>query len=309
MSEYFLDGSVTQPYWDQTVEARLVIDPGDTVVFDCPEPTGQLTPEWRTDDLENFDFSLVHALVGSVFVRGAQPGDVLEVEVLDLQHKGWGWSAHMPGFGLLAEDFDFNYLHHWQLKGDRCHFGVNGISLPFQPFCGTMGVAPSEAGRFDTMPPRANAGNVDIKDLGVGARVWFPVFVEGALFACGDCHSAQGDGELCGTGIESPMTVTLRFNVRKDLAIQELQFETTSPLTQLDTHGFHATTAHGPDLMENAKNATRYMINWLVRTQGLSRSQAYILCGQVVDLKISAIVDVPNFIVSAYLPLGVLNTM
>ena len=101
------------------------------------------------------------------------------------------------------------------------------------------------------------------------------------------------------------MTVTLRFNVRKDLAIQELQFETPSPLTQLDTHGFHVTTAHGPDLMENTKNATRYMIDWLVRTQGLSRSQAYILCGQVVDLKISSIVDVPNFIVSAYLPLSI----
>ena len=84
MAEYFLDGSVTQPYWDQAVEPRLVIDPGDRVVFDCPEPTGQLTPQWSTDDLENFDFSLVHALVGSVFIRGAQPGDVLELSLIHI---------------------------------------------------------------------------------------------------------------------------------------------------------------------------------------------------------------------------------
>ena len=133
MAEHYLDGSETQPFWDNSVEPRLEISPGDVVVFDCPEPTGQLTPEWTADDLANVDFSLVHALVGSVYIRGAQPGDVLEVEVLDLQHKAWGWSAHIPGFGLLAEDFDFDYLHHWQLKGDRCYFGVNGISLPFQP--------------------------------------------------------------------------------------------------------------------------------------------------------------------------------
>jgi acetamidase/formamidase len=139
------------------------------------------------------------------------------------------------------------------------------------------------------------------------SRAWFPVFMEGGLFACGDCHSTQGDGELYGTGIESLMTVTLRFNLRKDLDIQELQFITSSLLTQLDTHGFYATTAHGPDLMENTKYATRYMIDWWVRTQGFSRSPTYILCDQVVDLKISAIVDVPNFMVSAYLPLLILN--
>lgn len=127
------------------------------------------------------------------------------------------------------------------------------------------------------------------------------------MFACGDCHSAQGDGELCGTGIESPMEVTLRLNVRKDFSVKELQFETSSPLTKLDNKGFHATTAHGPDLLENAKNATRYMIEWLVDTHGLSRSEAYILCSEAVDLKISEIVDVPNYIVSAYVPLSIFN--
>jgi len=308
MAEHFLDDSVTQPFWDNSVEPRLEIEPGDTVVFDCPEPCGQVTADWADDDLAQIDFALIHALVGSVYVKGARPGDALEVDVLDMKHKGWGWSGHLPGFGLLAEDFDFAFIHHWELEGNTCHFGVRDITLPFQPFCGTMGVAPSEPGRVNTIPPRENGGNIDIRDLGPGSKVWLPVLVDGALFACGDCHSAQGDGEVCGTGIESPMTVTLRLNVRKDLAVREIQFETPSPLTVLDSKGFHATTAHGPDLFENAKNAVRYMIDWLVSAHGLTRSQAYILCSEAVDLKISEIVDAPNFIVSAYVPLSIFHS-
>ena len=305
MAEYYLDATVTQPYWDNSIEPRLEVEAGDTVVLETPEPCGQVTPEWTDEDLANIDFALIHALVGSIYVKGAGPGDTLEVGVLELKHKGWGWSGHLQHFGLLAEDFDYAYIHHWKLEGDTCYFGVKDIELPFQPFCGTMGVAPREPGRIDTIPPRWNGGNIDIRDLGPGAKVWFPVFVEGALFACGDCHSAQGDGELCGTGVESPMTVTLRLDVRKDLTVDEIQFQTPSPLTRTDTQGYHATTAHGPDLMENARNATRYMIDWLVENKGLTRSQAYILCSQAADLKISQIVDAPNFIVSAYMPLSI----
>lgn len=303
MTEHYLDGSVTQPFWDNSVTPRLAIDSGDVVVFDCPDPTGQITPAWTVDDFAHYDPSLAHALVGSVYVKGAQPGDALEVEVLDFQHKGWGWTGHLPDFGLLAEDFDYLFLHHWRLEGDTCHFGVKGITLPFQPFCGVMGVAPAEPGRFNTDPPRANGGNVDIRHLGRGAKVWLPVHVPGALFACGDCHSAQGDGEVCGTAIESPMTVALRFHVRRGQAPRELCFTTPAPLDRLDRQGYFVTTAHGPDLMDNAKNAVRYLIDWLVDTHGLTRSQAYVLCSVAADLKISEIVDRPNFIVAAYLPL------
>lgn len=308
MAEHYLDGSVTQPYWDNAVEPRLEIEPGDTVVFETPEPCGQVTPDWTDDDLANIDFALIHALVGSVFVKGAEPGDALQVDVLDLKHKGWGWSGHLQNFGLLADDFDYAYIHHWKLEGERCYFGVNDVELPYEPFCGTMGVAPKDSGRIDTIAPRKHGGNMDIRDLGPGSKVWFPIFVEGALFACGDCHSAQGDGELCGTGIESPMTVTLKFGVRKDLAVDEVQFQTPSPLTKMDSQGYHATTAHGPDLMENAKQATRYLIDWLVENKGLTRSQAYILCSEAADLKISQIVDAPNFIVSAYMPLSIFKS-
>ena len=305
MTEHFLDGSVTQPFWDNSVTPRLEIEPGDTVTFDCPEPCGQVTPEWTDEMLANISFEPIHALVGSVYVKGAKPGDALQVEVLDFKHKGWGWSGHLQHFGLLADDFDFAYIHHWKLDGDRCVFGVQDIVVPFDPFCGCMGVAPAEPGRITTIAPGKFGGNIDIRDLRAGTTAWFPVFVDGALFACGDCHSAQGDGEMGGTGIESPMSVTLRFHVRKDVAVKELQFQTTKPLSKADSGGYHVTTANGPDLMENTKNAARYMIDWLVDTFDITRSQAYVLCSTTADLKISEIVDAPNFIVSAYMPLSI----
>ena len=305
MSEHFLDGSITQPFWDNSVTPRLEINPGDTVVFDCPEPCGQVTPEWDDEKLANINFELIHALLGSVYVKGAKAGDALEVQVLDFKHKGWAWSGHLQHFALLQEDFDFTYIHHWKLEGEQCHFGVKDIVVPFDPFCGCMGVAPQEPGRIPTIAPGNFGGNVDIRDLRTGTKAWFPVFVDGALFSCGDCHSGQGDGELGGTGIESPMTVTLKFNVRKDVSVKEVQFETTKPLSKSDSRGYHVTTANGPDLMENSKNATRYMIDWIVKTYGISRSQAYVLCSVAADLKISQIVDAPNFIVSAYMPLSI----
>jgi acetamidase/formamidase len=257
--------------------------------------------------LANISFEPIHALVGSVYVKGAQPGDALQVEILDFKHKGWGWSGHLQHFGLLADDFDYAYIHHWKLEGDQCIFGVQDIVLPFEPFCGCMGVAPQEPGRITTIAPGKFGGNIDIRDLRVGTTVWFPVFVDGALFACGDCHSAQGDGELGGTGVESPMTVTLRFGVRKDVSIKELQFETTQPLARFDSRGYHVTTANGPDLLENSKNAARYMIDWMVDTYDITRSQAYVLCSTAADLKISEIVDAPNFIVSAYMPRSIFS--
>ncbi|MCC6905373.1 MAG: acetamidase/formamidase family protein [Anaerolineae bacterium] len=306
MTEHFLDRSVTQPFWDNSVEPRLVIDPGDVVVFDCPECGDQFTPDWTTEDMLNADGSKFHALIGSVYINSARPGDVLEVEVLRLEHHNWGWTAFSPGFGLLDDDFRAEpYIHHWRIEGDDCHFGVNGIVVPYEPFCGVMGVAPAETGRFRTIPPHFGGGNMDTRDMGVGSTVWFPVFADGALFSCGDCHAAQGHGEVCGTGIEAPITVTLRFNVRKDMSIREVQFRAPSPLTRTDNRGYHVTTAHGPDLWQNSQNALRYTLDWMVQEHGITRGQAYALASCASDLKITEIVDAPNWIVGCYTPLSI----
>lgn len=305
MTEYYLDDSVIQPFWDNSVEPRLTIESGDTVVFDCAEACGQITPEWTVAEYDNIDRSKVHALNGSVWLKDAQPGDVLEVDILDMRHKGWGWSAHRAGSGLLQDEFDFSYLHHWQLDGDNCLSSeLDFIKVPFEPHPGVVGVAPREDGRFDTAPPRANGGNLDVRDMTIGSTFWLPVLVAGALFATGDCHAAQGQGEVCVTGIEAPMTTTMRFTLRKDLTMAEAQVRRPSPMSKLDSRGWHITTAHGPDLMENAKNALRYMIDWLCENWRMNRSQAYIMCSVAGDLKIAEIVDAPNWVVSFHMPLA-----
>lgn len=306
MATHHLDDEHCHAFWDNTLPPRVRIQPGDTVVFETLEASAkQVVPGAPSESLATLSFDPIHPLTGPVYVEGAEPGDALIVEVISLAHKGWGWNAVIPGFGLLADDFSAPYLHHYELGGD-CLFR-HDIRIPYEPFCGVMGVGPRESGRFVTIPPRENGGNLDIRHLTPGTVVQFPVLVPGALFSCGDCHSAQGDGEVNGTGIETPMTVTLRFDLQKGANIPELRF-TTPPgrkLTVADTGGYYVTTAHGPDLFEDAQRAIRYMIDHLEANYAMTRAQAYCLCGAAVDLKISEIVDAPNWIVSAYLPLGI----
>jgi len=300
--EHYLDASLVQHTWDNANEPRLSIDPGDTVTVECVEASGaQITPSSDANALVNLDFALCDPISGPIYVNGAEPGDTLRVEVLKYEPKGWGWSGIIPGFGLLADEFPESYLKIWQLAGDWAEFKP-GIRVPLQPFCGEMGVAPREPGPVSPMFPKEHGGNLDTRGLVAGATVYLPVWVRGALFCCGDCHAAQGDGEVCGTGIEAPMAVTLRFGLEKGRSIPELRFETPSPLARADRAGYYVTTAHGPDLYQNARAAIRYMIEHLVAAHGLTRQEAYVLCSAAVDLHISQIVDVPNFMVSAYLP-------
>ncbi len=306
MATHHLDDSQPHAFWDNTHPPRVRIQPGDTVVFETLEASArQVTPGAPSSSLATLSFDPIHPLTGPVSIEGAEPGDALDVEVVGLAHKEWGWNAVIPGFGLLADDFSAPYLHHYNL-GEECEFRPD-IRIPYEPFCGCMGVAPRDNGRFVTIPPRENGGNLDIRHLTPGAVVSFPVLVPGALFSCGDCHAAQGDGEVNGTGIETPMTVTLRFTLRKGANIPELRF-TTPPgqkLTVADTGGYFVTTAHGPDLFKDAQQAIRYMIDHLATNHAMTREQAYCLCGAAVDLKISEIVDAPNWIVSAYLPMSI----
>jgi acetamidase/formamidase len=307
MTVHHLDDTMPHAFWDNSLAPRCHVAPGDTVVFETLEASaGQVRRDSTSASLRTLSFDPIHPLTGPVYVDGAQPGDALEVEVVSLEHKGWGWNAVLPGFGLLADDFTEPYLHHYRLERETCLFDES-IRIPYEPFCGVMGVALAEPGRFDTIPPRRNGGNLDIRHLTPGSRLLLPVLVPGALFSCGDCHSAQGDGEVNGTGIETAMTVTLRFGLRRNAAIPELRFITPARrrLTVADEDGYFVTTAHGPDLFECSQRAIRYMIDHLATEHGLMRAQAYCLCGAAVDLKISEIVDAPNWIVSAYLPLSI----
>jgi len=215
----------------------------------------------------------------------------------------------IPGLGLLAADFPNPYIRHFDLTNGETTALREDIHIPIQPFCGTMGVAPDEPGPLAVLPTMKGGGNIDTRHLNVGAKLYLPVFVPGAMFSAGDCHAAQGDGEVCVTGIECPMQFSLRFNVIKGRSIRpwSYQFITPpgSPQPKYDEKGYFVTTAIGPDLMENARNAIRDQIAWLGAEKGLSPEDAYVLCSLAADLRISQIVDAPNWCVSAYLALSV----
>lgn len=294
--------------WDNSIAPVLRIESGETVTIDAVEASGgQLGPQSTLDDMTRLDFAACDPVQGPIYVQDAMPGDTLQIEMLDLQTADWGWTAIIPGFGLLADEFPEPALKLWKLEDGFAQF-VPGIRLPLEPFCGEIGVAPGEPGAFSTIPPGPNGGNIDTKHLTRGATIYLPVLAPGALFSIGDGHAAQGDGEVCGTAIETPMRITLRLTVRKDLRVSELQYCTAGPLTsRTNTAPYYATTGHGPDLMQAARNAVRSMIGYLERTYGLSRADAYMLCSVAVDLKINEIVDAPNWIVGAYLPTSIFS--
>jgi acetamidase/formamidase len=306
MSHHLDDGQVHYE-WNNALPPRLEIEPGETVVFETRDAADRYYSRASThaDVLARGAFR-GHPLTGPVRVKGARPGDVLVVEILEVKPADFGWTAIRPGRGLLPEaDFAKPYLQIWDLT-DRTHARAGRIAVPIDPFPGVMGTALDLPGGHSTMPPRKNGGNMDIKQLTTGATLYLPVWVDGALFSVGDAHAIQGDGEVCVTAVEMAGRVTLRFGLERGRGLAEPQLRTTrAPSAAAAPGPWFATTAHGPDLFAASQQAVRYMIEHLVRERGLSREEAYILCSVTVDLKISEIVDAPNWIVSAFLPEGV----
>jgi acetamidase/formamidase len=289
--------------WDHSIAPLAEVASGDTISFDLLDAScGQITPDATVATIGALDFSRVDQVNGPIFVAGARPGDTLEIEFLELQPAQWGWTALIPGFGLLAGEFPEPALKLWSLRDGWAEFAP-GVQVPLEPFCGEIGLAPAAAGAFSTIPPYRHGGNLDTKHLTRGAKLYLPVEVEGALFSMGDGHAAQGDGEVCGTAIETPMQATVRLTVRRDLTISAPRLLTAGPLAaRTNTGPYYACEGIGPDLFVAAQDAVRQMIVHLQEAHGLSRSEAYMLCSVVVDLKICEIVDAPHWIVGAFLP-------
>ncbi|MBM3504536.1 MAG: acetamidase [Alphaproteobacteria bacterium] len=297
--------------WDRSLSPVLRVTPGSTVAFECHEASGgQITAISTATDVPKLDFARVNPVNGPVLVEGAQPGDVLKVTIESFVPSGFGWTAVIPGFGLLADDFKTPALHLWRYEaGGRvpANFATIG-RVPIRPFAGTIGVAPAEPGLHSIVPPRRVGGNMDIRDLSAGVELYLPIEVEGALFSVGDTHAAQGDGEVCGTAIESPMTAVLTLDVIKGSNIESPRFTTPGSVTRhVDTKGYEVTTGIGPDLMQGARDAVRRMIDLLCRRHALAAADAYMLCSVAGDLRVSEIVDMPNWVVSFYFPRIVLD--
>jgi acetamidase/formamidase len=271
--------------------------------MECVDSSGdQVRPGSTVDDFMAIDRGRIHALTGPIAIHDAQPGDALAIKVLEVAHKGWGWSSTIPGLGFLKDRFQEASLFHWDLEGAESRSLAPAV-VPLRPFCGVMGVAPAEPGEFRTRPPGIFGGNMDVRELCAGATLYLPVLNCGALFSAGDAHAAQGDGEVCINGIECPVDVTLRFHLFKSRALSGPLVETGS------------TESVGPswivvesaaDALQAAKAATNRMIDLLADRLAISPVHAYMLCSAVMNLRLSQVVNEPMITVCAAVPKSVL---
>ncbi len=291
--------------WDNALEPALSIESGEDVLLHVRDASDeQIGPGSGDDAVANLDFAHVNPVSGPVEVRGAKPGDVLAVEILEFAPRDWGWTAIIPGFGLLADEFPEPWLRISAVDPDagRVRF-AEGITLPYEPFPGTIGVALPEPGQHSVVPPSDWGGNMDIKHLRAGTTLYLPVGVEGALFSVGDTHAAMGDAEVCGTAVETAMDITVRLTVRRDLSLGAPQYHVPAgELARTQGSAYHVCTGVAPDLMEASKRAVRAMIDHLGGRHGLGRQEAYALVSVACDLRIHEVVDAPNWVVGAFLP-------
>ncbi|SDK23413.1 formamidase [Nonomuraea maritima] len=340
--------------WHPDIPPVVRCAPGDEVVMETRDAfDGQMGPDATLKTVEAPDLDLVHPLTGPVHIEGAEPGDLLEIEILEVVPDGYGYTVQVPGFGFLRDEFPEPFIVRWQLAdGWAVSDDLPGVRVPAAPFMGTIGLAPGHdslaritareqaalarggfvlppspagavpaspagAAGLRTIPPREQAGNIDIKQSGAGTRLYLPVDTPGALFSAGDAHFAQGDCEACGTAIEMNATLRVRFHLHPGEAaakgIRAPRFarsdywvapEYAAPRRFYATTGM-SVTRDGEVLAENAtlaaRNALLDMIDHLGE-RGWTAQQAYAICSVAVDLKVSQLVDVPSFLVSAFLP-------
>jgi acetamidase/formamidase len=297
MAHHHLRSTAATCHWgffDAALKPVLSVKSGDEVTIETisggpqqlPDPKRFHIPPEMHDVHANSERSLPgHILTGPVAIDGAEPGDVLEVEILEVKlRQDWGYNVIRPLAGILPDDFHESRLIHIPLDAEKMVGRMPwGLDLPLKPFFGVMGVAPPPAwGRVSSIQPRAFGGNLDNKELGAGAKLFLPVFVPGALFSCGDGHGVQGDGEVCITAIETALQGRFVFRLRKDLRMNYPRAETAS---------HYITMFMDPDLDRCAENAVRDMIVLLGEKRNLSREDAYTLCSLAADLRVTQAVN------------------
>jgi acetamidase/formamidase len=290
--------------WNRDYPPAAVIQSGQQLTIHTADSAGgQITRDSTPSSVARIDFARVNPVSGPVYIEDARVGEVLEVEILEMSPPGFGWTVQIPGFGLLADQFPDPWLNLWDIGPTAAPFR-DGISVPIQPFCGVVGLSPAESGTLSVVPPRRVGGNLDIKQLGPGTHLYLPVEVNGALLGIGDTHAAQGDGEVCGSAIETRLDVTIKVTLRRDLSIETPELDVTRPLERRTAGelGYHVTTGVASDLMAATRQSVERMIVHLGNTYKLEPQEAYALCSVAVDLRISEVVDAPNWVVSAFLP-------
>jgi len=297
--------------WNNSIPPRLVVDSGDTVTFQCADSSGgQVKPEWTAADFKaQFDPLKIHALTGPVCINGAEPGDMLEIKIEDYRHHGWAWTSLIPGLGLLSEDFPENHLFIWKLEDGQTR-SFPGVTLDLHPFAGIIGVQRAEVGEFRTRAPGPYGGNLDVRHLTAGTTLYLPVFTPGAGVLTGDCHAAQGDGEVCINGMEAPMDATYTFTLHKQrpLVGPYAVFPGAFAPARYASKPWHLFMESDENPREACKRAVRRAIAFIVGRLGVTPSMAYTLCSVVLDLKVSQLVNVPTTTITAYLPEAIFNS-
>jgi acetamidase/formamidase len=301
MSVHQLSAEPTHSRWNRDLPPRLEIESGDEVEMEMTDASGgQVQPTWTVEQFAAMDLGRVHSLTGPVLVRGAQPGHVLQVDILSVEHLGWGWTCLIPGMGLIPERFPDRDLFIWKLE-DKVTRSLAPAVVPLRPFCGVMGVARAEPGEHRTRPPGVFGGNLDIRQLGAGASLFLPVQVPGALFSAGDAHAAQGDGEVCINGIEMPARARFRLTLHRDRSLAEPFAEVPPEDVSIWQGGSWVFIASRIDPLEAAKAAVNQAIDFLGAKFGLSPQRAYMLCSVALDLRISQWVNQPTITVTGHL--------
>lgn len=333
--------------WHPDLAPLATVRTGQEVTLETRDGIdGQVGPRSSHEAAAELGLGRGHPLTGPIAIEGAEPGDLLEVEILSFEWASVGVTCVIPGFGFLADEFADPYVVVWHVEDGKARSTeLPGVAVPADPFPGVIGVAPSHellaeyerreeevraaggpvapaapedaiprdaAGGLRTIPPRETGGNLDVRQLVAGSRLLLPVAVPGAMFSVGDLHFAQGDGEVCGTGIEIAGAVTVRFSLRKDPAWRPRfpAFETPGRparaafvTTGLPIAADGRNAAMDLDLA--ARNALHELIGWLVATRGFRAEAAYCLASVAADLRLAELVDVPNPVVTASLPLDI----
>lgn len=302
-------------FFDASLPPTLTVASGDVVTIDTLTGTiamlahapGHTPPELEAVRREAPSFPAPHILTGPIAVAGAEPGDLLEVRILDVSlRQDWGFNLVRPLGGTLPDDFTDERL--LIVPIDRAAMTATlpfGVTVPLSPFFGIMGVAPPQAwGRVTSVVPRAHGGNIDNKELVAGTSLFLPVHVAGALFSCGDGHGVQGDGEVCLTALETALTGTFQLVLHK--AESKTVARPATPRATTPTH--LVTMGFDPDLDRAMEIALKDMIDWLStapgsRTDGtretehtldgwgLSAIDAYSLCSLCADFRVTQTVN------------------
>ena len=290
--------------WNAANTPALTVAPGDSVELELMDASGNRIK--RSDDacvIASLAAENANPLTGPVYVDGAEPGDTLVVEIEEFSHSDWGWTAIIPGFGLLDQEFTEPLLHISEYDDRQIRF-TGDITLPTRPFAGTIGVSPDTRETLSAIPPHHHGGNMDFCGFVAGTTMYFPVAVEGALFSVGYGHAAQGDGEVCGTAIETCLGIRVKLSLLKNRSLP-------TPAARIpgmpDTGEALVTTGIGPDLMAAARDAVKYMIDQLGHEYGMPPELAYCLVSCTGNLHIAEVVNAPHWTVVCVLPEACFN--